>query len=224
MACPRRPRRPAPHPTAGASARPRLPRAPARRPRRPTAAIALAGLFKRGLQRIDRAGRRNTGATLLIGPCSRMKRVSSPRAGRPVYGWSGGWCRRAPRARPGDGSRSSQPAASQIGRADLHRAGAQREGRRDAAPVGDGAGGDHWHAHRVHHLRQQGIQARLGMDVIGQEHAAMAAGLGSLGDDGVHAARVQPARFRDRGGRGQDHGAAALRAPAGPRAAGRNGS
>jgi hypothetical protein len=74
-----------------------------------------------------------------------------------------------------------------VGAADLHGRGAERQRRHDPARVRDGAGGDHRHLHRVHHLRHQRKGADLRRQIVGQEHAAMAAGLVALGDDDVAA-------------------------------------
>jgi hypothetical protein len=56
-------------------------------------------------------------------------------------------------------------------------------------------------AHGVAHLRQQRNQTRLSVDVVGQEHAAMPAGLAALGNDCVGAILFEPARLGDGGGR-----------------------
>ena len=67
----------------------------------------------------------------------------------------------------------------------LHARGAEREGCRHAAGVADAAGRDHRHPDRLGHLRQQGEGARLGGQVVGEEHSAVAAGFGALGDDRI---------------------------------------
>ena len=115
--------------------------------------------------------------------------------------------------------------APEIGRADLHAGGAERERCRDAARVGDGAGGDDRHLHGIDDLRHQRESAGLRGDVVGQEHAAMAAGLVALRDDRVDAALFEPARFGDGRGGADDHatcGLDPLAASAAP--ATRNGS
>ena len=85
--------------------------------------------------------------------------------------------------------------ATQIGTADLHAGGAERKRRRDAAPVRDAAGGDNGDLRRVDHLRHQCERPRLLGNIVGQEHAAMAAGLGALGDDGIDAVILEPDRL-----------------------------
>ena len=97
--------------------------------------------------------------------------------------------------------------ATQIGTADLHAGGAERKRRRDAAPVGDSAGGDYRHPHRVNHLRHQRKRAGLLGDIVGQEHAAVAARLRALRDDDVGAILLQPDRFLH-DGRRRHHDAA----------------
>ncbi len=84
---------------------------------------------------------------------------------------------------------------TQIGGTDLHAGRAQRERRRDAPPVGDAARRDHGDFHRIDHLRHQREGAGLLGDVFRQEHAAMAAGFGSLRDDGVGAVFFKPDRL-----------------------------
>ncbi len=76
------------------------------------------------------------------------------------------------------------------GGADLRPAGAERERRRDATAIGDGAGGDHRQAHRIDHLRHQGEGAdAAGLD-IAKESSAVPAGLMALRDDGIGATRL----------------------------------
>ena len=96
-----------------------------------------------------------SGAPAMIGPTSRMTRLATPRAGRPVMTLvitvaSSFACASAMRA----AALTLMP-ATQIGAADLHAGGAERERRRDAAPVRDTAGRDDRHLHRIHHLRHQ---------------------------------------------------------------------
>ncbi|EGX99514.1 hypothetical protein AZA_38179 [Nitrospirillum viridazoti Y2] len=98
----------------------------------------------------------------------------------------------------------------QIGCADLHGGGAQRQRGHDAARVRDAAGGDDGDRDGVRHLRYQGEGADLRRHVVGQEVAPVAAGLQPHGDDGVDAVMFQPARLRHRGGRGDDLGAGGL--------------
>src|SRR5262249_56622619 len=79
----------------------------------------------------------------------------------------------------------------QIRRADLHAGGPEREGRRNAARIGDGARGDDRHLHRIDDLRNECERAGLSGDVVAQEDAAMAAGLVALRDHGIDAARLE---------------------------------
>ena len=72
--------------------------------------------------------------------------------------------------------------------------------RGNAAGIGDAARGDHRHGDGVDDLRNQREGADLGGDIIGEEHAAVAAGLSALGDDRVAAVCFQPPSFID--GRG----------------------
>ena len=88
--------------------------------------------------------------------------------------------------------------AAQIGGADLNAGRAQRERRRDTAPVGDAAGRNHRHLHGIHHLRHQRESAGLLGDVFSEEHAAMAARLRALRDDHVGAVLFQPDRLLHR--------------------------
>ena len=100
--------------------------------------------------------------------------------------------------------------AAQERRSHLHGARAEHEGRRHLPAVGDAAGRDDRHAHRVDDLRQEREQARLHADVDAGKRAAMAAGFGALRDDRVDAARFQRARLRHRGGAGDDEDPGAL--------------
>ena len=147
-----------------------------------------------------------------------------PRAGRPVMRLVRAVpSSRAARSAARYGAEILASGAPQIGRADLHAGRAQRQGGGDAARVADAAGGDHRHPHRVDDLRDQREGADLRRDVVGQEHAAMPAGLGALRDDRVGAVRFEPARLRHRRGRAETSQPAALRR-ASRRRAGRNGS
>jgi hypothetical protein len=62
-------------------------------------------------------------------------------------------------------------------------------------PSGDTAGRDDRHPHRIDHLRHQRKRAGLLGDIVGQEHAAVAARLRALRDDDVGAVLLQPDRF-----------------------------
>ena len=56
----------------------------------------------------------------------------------------------------------------------------------------------------VDDLRHQRERADLRLDAVVEEHAAVAAGLGALGDDRVAAVPVEPDRLVDGGRRGDD--------------------
>ncbi len=71
-------------------------------------------------------------------------------------------------------------------------------------------GGDNRHAHRVHYLRHQRERADLRGDVAREEHASVPAGLQALGDNGVGAMRLEPARLLHRGRRALDDTAGSL--------------
>ena len=81
--------------------------------------------------------------------------------------------------------------AMKIGGAELHRACAEHEGRGNAAPVGDPAGGDHRHRHRIGDLRQQREQAHRFGRIGAEEAAGMAARLEALRDDRIDAALLR---------------------------------
>ena len=98
--------------------------------------------------------------------------------------------------------RNRRLGSAQKGRADLDRVGAERESRRDSASIADPAGRHHRQPHGVAHLRQECDQSRLRIDVVGEEHAAMAARFAPLSDDAVGSIVFEPARLGDsRGGR-----------------------
>ena len=78
-----------------------------------------------------------------------------PRAGRPVITLVIAVCRCASFQRGAMRRRYFRLRAEHIGGADLHAGSTQRERRGDASRIGDGAGRDHRHFHRVDHLRQQ---------------------------------------------------------------------
>ena len=104
----------------------------------------------------------------------------------------------------------------QVARADLHRTCAERERRRDAAPVGT----------RTASTICGSNANRPGCAWMSsvREHPAMAARLRALRDDRVDAARIEPARFLD-GRRGRHHHApVCARARAAHHPATRNGS
>ena len=100
--------------------------------------------------------------------------------------------------------------AAQVGGADLHARRAQREGRRNAASIGNAAGRNHRHLHRIDHLRHQRKGAGLFGDVFGQEHAAMTARLGTLRNNDVGAVLFQPDRLFHDGCRGHHDAAGRL--------------
>ena len=90
------------------------------------------------------------GAGALIGPSSRMRRFTMPRAGRPVKTLVTAVCARGLALQRGAVHRAGRGlGAEQVGGADLHAGRAERHRRRDAARVGDAARGDHRHLHRV---------------------------------------------------------------------------
>ena len=92
----------------------------------------------------------------------------------------------------------------EISGAQLDGAGAEREGRRNSASVGDPARGDHRHPDRIGDLREKREQA-YGFRRVGAEEAAgVTARLESLRDHGIDAALGQPLRLGDRGGAAED--------------------
>ena len=135
----------------------------------------------------------NAGARSDIGPTSRTTRLMIPRAGRPVKTLVSTVSlslatRNASRWAAGKfGFR-----AKQIGSSDLHGGSAEREGRHDATRVGNAASSDDRYLHRIDDLRHERHRADLGCDIVGQEHAAVAACLVALRDDGVAAFGLQP--------------------------------
>ena len=143
------------------------------------------------------------GAASFIGPCSRMKRLTRPRAGRPVK-------RLVSRVALSLAWRSAARCSGVVNACGVNKYAVpicaarapSAKGGGHAPSVGDPASRDDWNAHRVDDLRQQRDQARLVGDVLAQEHAAMAASLRPLRDHGVDAARFKPARLGDcrRGG------------------------
>ena len=94
--------------------------------------------------------------------------------------------------------------AAEIGGADLHARRAEREGCGDTAGIGNAAGGNHRDLHGVGDLRNEREGAHLRGDIGLEEHAAMTAGFGALGDDGVDAALGEPDCFLDARGGAQD--------------------
>ena len=171
--------------------------------------IGTAGLFRRRFQRPERRRR--------MGESRTFRGHRSQFAHRAVDDAA----RRTPGHDVGDGGRTILRQrqiladdgadlgfrAAQVGCADLHAGRAQRKCGSDATTVGNAASRDHRHPHRIGHLRDQRECARLRCDVIGQEHAAMATGFGALRDDRIDATLLQPHRFLDDGGRGDDDAA-----------------
>ena len=136
------------------------------------------------------------GASGDIGPTSRITRLTRPRAGRPVMTLVRTVESSLASASARTGGRADlEFRAAQIGTADLHAGGAQRKCGRNPSPVGDAAGRNHRHLHRVDDLRHQRERAGLFGDAVGQEHAAMAASFGALRDDDVGALPLEPERF-----------------------------
>ena len=86
----------------------------------------------------------------------------------------------------------------QIGGADLHARSAKGEGRGDAAAVGDASGGDDRQRHGIDDLRHQRERPDLRCDIGFEEHAAMATGLGALGNDDVDAMLGRGSALRGR--------------------------
>ena len=137
----------------------------------------------------------NAGASGEIGPTSRITRLATPRAGRPVMTLVmtvelSRACASIARA----GAITLDP-GQRRGAADLHAGCPQREVGSDTAPVGDAAGCDDRHLHRIDHLWHQRKGTGLLGDIVGQEHAAMAASLRALRDDDVGTVLLQPDRF-----------------------------
>ena len=70
-----------------------------------------------------------------------------------------------------------------------------------SAPIRDAARGNDGNPDCVDDLRHERQRADLRGDVGRQEHAAMTAGLGALGDDRIHPMLLEPDRFPHRGRR-----------------------
>jgi len=100
--------------------------------------------------------------------------------------------------------------AEQVSRADLHCRGTQGQCRQQPAVVADTTGGNHRHADGIGHLRYEREGAYLAGDVIAKEHAAMATGFITHGDDRIAAIALQPGRFFHSRGAGQYLGTAGL--------------
>ena len=98
----------------------------------------------------------NAGARSLIGPSSRISRLTMPRAGRPVNRLVSAVSRAAVALQRGAVHGAGRRlGAQQERRAELRRAGAQAQRRGHALRVGDAAGRDDRHAHRLEDRRQQ---------------------------------------------------------------------
>jgi len=97
-----------------------------------------------------------------------MKRLTMPRAGRPV---------------------------KRLVRAHLYARRAEGERRRDALAVGDAAGRHDRHANFPHELSHERERADLRGEIVGQKHPAMTARFVALRDDDVRAVRFKPARL-----------------------------
>ena len=99
-----------------------------------------------------------------------MIRFTMPRAGRPVNTlvsavFAGGIALQCGAMDGAGGGFRAQ----QIGGADLHAGGAERQRRGDAFRIGNAAGRDDRHAHGLHHLRHQRERADLAGEIVGQE-------------------------------------------------------
>ena len=98
-------------------------------------------------------------------------------------------------------------------RAELDPARTESEGRRDAAAVGDAAGGDYRQAHGVDDLRHQRHRADHAGARTVAEVAAMAARFESLRNDGVGAVGFEPARLGHHRRRTEDDATGFLHSP-----------
>ena len=134
-----------------------------------------------------------------------MIRLRRPRAGRPVKTLVSTVSSNVPREGATVHGGGERLWAQQVGGADLHRRRAEHECSGDAATIGDAAGGDHRHRDGVDHTRHQRHGPGLGGHVGGEEHPAMPAGLGSLGDDDIASVALEPDRF-GHGRRRRHHG------------------
>src|SRR5438270_12268475 len=83
----------------------------------------------------------------------------------------------------------------EISGAKLDCARAQCERSRDAPPVADATGRDHWHRHRIDDLREQREQAHRFCRIGAEEPPGMPAGLKSLGDDSIGPPPLKPTRL-----------------------------
>ena len=92
----------------------------------------------------------------------------------------------------------------QVGRSHLHAGRTKRQGGRDAVRVRDAAGGDDRRLHGFHDLWHEGERANLGVQILRQEHAPMAARLEPLRDDRIDPVRFEPACLVNGGRRGED--------------------
>ena len=109
-------------------------------------------------------------------------------------------------------------------RAHLHAGRAERQCGRDPAPIGDPAGGDHGHRHRVDDLRNQRDRADERLLGSPQERHPMPTGLEPGGHDRVHAALLELDRLVDRGRRAHRRMRALAHSRPRPRAARRTRS
>ena len=139
----------------------------------------------------------NAGASGFIGPTSRMRRLTMARAGRPVKTLV-----TAVSASPFFSAEPMQCArrrfgTRQVGSTHLHARGAERQSRGDTFRVGDAAGRNHRHTHRLHHLPDQCHGAELRQQVVGQKHAPMPARLEPLRNHRIGAVRLEVSRFFD---------------------------
>ena len=97
--------------------------------------------------------------------------------------------------------------AKQIRRSHLHGRRAQRHRRGNSPAIANSARRDDRNFHRIDDLRDERERTALRRQVGRQEHAAVAASLDALGNDGVDSMVLEPARLRDRRRGAEDHAA-----------------
>ena len=79
-------------------------------------------------------------------------------------------------------------------------------------PIGNSARSNDRNFHRIDDLRDESERTELRCQVARQEHAAVAAGLDTLGNDCIDAALLEPARLHDRRRSAEDHAAGGFEA------------
>ena len=139
-----------------------------------------------------------------IGPTSCINRLTMPRAGRPLMRLvsavaSALRVRKRLPVRRGN----LRLGAMEVCRPELDASGPERKRRDDPAHVRYSACRNDREIDGIHHLGDQRQRADLPGDVFDEEHAAMAAGLKALRDDGIDPTLGEPARLRNRGRRTQ---------------------